>query len=624
MANKDKTFYRRLRAFFWSSTILLTIVLALLLYWISRQIKNDVIEIATMQARSSFQKDALYIRWAAMQGGVYVPESFHTPPDSLLDSLLEKSALTPSGKKLTLVTPAYLSRLVNNTQQNITAAGHMRSLNPISEKNAPDNWETWALYELIKGNREVKSVQLDKGEPVIRYMGALKTEESCLNCHDKSKYNLGDIHGGISITISLKPFLAAAEKHLNFIYVVIGGIWFFGVLFNTFFTIRMRRARNIYTDMLAALKREKRYLENLFQNSPEGIVLVDKNSNILTVNDEFVRMFGFSKEELIGKNVDELLTDTSTFREARGITKEVASGKHFYVEGIRYDKNNKPIDVSILGAPMRDADGELQVYGIYRDITERKETERKLIESENRHRQMSEKLNRANSLKELLLDIITHDLKNPAGVIKSIAEIMKSRKPDSEMIEIIQQGSDSILEVIENATALSKISMEESISKENLDLVPLIQKIAEEFKPAVMDADMTLNLELPTSLVVKANPIIGEVIKNFISNAIKYARDGKHIRIAAKENNDGIRVEVIDYGKEIEEDKRQIIFHREVQLEQDEKKKKGLGLGLSIVKKIADAHNARVGVEPNPHGGNIFFIVFPKPRQNKKGSAPTS
>jgi two-component system phosphate regulon sensor histidine kinase PhoR len=65
-----------------------------------------------------------------------------------------------------------------------------------------------------------------------------------------------------------------------------------------------------------------------------------------------------------------------------------------------------------------------------------------------------------------------------------------------------------------------------------------------------------------------------------------------------------------------------VIFQRNVQLEKDKNQKRGLGLGLSIVKKIADAHHAKVGVEPNPEGGNVFYILFPRTKvKSDKGNS---
>jgi signal transduction histidine kinase len=114
-------------------------------------------------------------------------------------------------------------------------------------------------------------------------------------------------------------------------------------------------------------------------------------------------------------------------------------------------------------------------------------------------------------------------------------------------------------------------------------------------------------MKLKGKLIVNANPIISEVFRNYISNAIKYAKNGKKIIIDAIMEDGFVIVNVKDFGKTIEKKDLENIFIRNVQLD----KTKGRGLGLAIVKRIAEAHDAEVGVKPNKPTGNIFYIKLP-------------
>jgi len=221
-------------------------------------------------------------------------------------------------------------------------------------------------------------------------------------------------------------------------------------------------------------------------------------------------------------------------------------------------------------------------------------------------RELAEELSNANGMKELLLDVITHDLRNPAGVISSVSEMLEAEDEENEMFEILRGSSASLMKVIENATVLSKLSIGESISKENIDLVELIHEVAADFASQLSTANMTLNLDLPKSLVVKGNPILAEVPRNYISNAIKYASEGGAVDLILTQEDGRIYFRVNDYGTPIPEDKRLAVFHRSIQLAQGEKK--GRGLGLAIVKRIADEHHAEVGVDIAPNGGNSFYL----------------
>jgi len=221
-------------------------------------------------------------------------------------------------------------------------------------------------------------------------------------------------------------------------------------------------------------------------------------------------------------------------------------------------------------------------------------------------RELAEELRNTNDIKELLLDVITHDLKNPAGVIKTITEVLEAENRDDELISTLKSSSFSLMKVIENATVLSKINVGESISKKEIDFVEILNEVAAEYEPQLLNARMTINFHLPDSLSIHANPIISEIPKNYISNAIKYASEGKNITINLKQESGKAVLRVEDGGPLVAEDKRNIIFQRFTRLKNNAKP--GRGLGLAIVKRIADAHDAEVGIEATASGGNSFYL----------------
>ena len=118
---------------------------------------------------------------------------------------------------------------------------------------------------------------------------------------------------------------------------------------------------------------------------------------------------------------------------------------------------------------------------------------------------------------------------------------------------------------------------------------------------------MTFDIKIKGELIVKVNPIISEVFRNYVSNAIKYAKDGKKIIIDAIITDEFITLSVKDFGKTIEKKDREKIFLRNLQRDKTE----GRGLGLAIVQRIANAHSAEVGVKPNKPHGNNFYIKLP-------------
>jgi len=155
---------------------------------------------------------------------------------------------------------------------------------------------------------------------------------------------------------------------------------------------------------------------------------------------------------------------------------------------------------------------------------------------------------------------------------------------------------------------MSKIATGDEIKMMKTDVSKLIGNIVHEFTPTAKSAGMTIDNEVPNGIVLDVNPIFSEVFRNYISNAVKYANTGKKIIVNAEVSKSKVLFNVIDFGETIPKKNRNIIFKRAKQLDNTA----GEGLGLAIVDRIAKAHNAEVGVKPNPDGGNIFYFEMPK------------
>ncbi len=164
-----------------------------------------------------------------MHGGVYVPVTERTVPNPYLD-VPERDITTPSGRRLTLMNPAYMTREVHDLVKDTYGIyGHITSLNPIRPENAADAWETRALQAFERGEEEVSSVEDFVGEPHMRLMRPLVTEEGCLKCHAAQGYNVGDIRGGISVSVPMAPLLATGRSRLTALYLGHGVIWAIGL-----------------------------------------------------------------------------------------------------------------------------------------------------------------------------------------------------------------------------------------------------------------------------------------------------------------------------------------------------------------------------------------------------------
>jgi len=153
--------------------------------------------------------------------------------------------------------------------------------------------------------------------------------------------------------------------------------------------------------MKESLEKEKAYLDQLLECSKEGVVTTDNFGNVVRVNPEFTRMFGYTREEAVGRFIDDLLAPEDYYKEASSITKRVTEGKNFALETKRRCKDEKVIDVSLLAHPIRIGGKQVGSYAIYRDISGRKKAERELKESEMIHRALFKYANDAVFLMDL-------------------------------------------------------------------------------------------------------------------------------------------------------------------------------------------------------------------------------
>ena len=132
-----------------------------------------------------------------------------------------------------------------------------------------------------------------------------------------------------------------------------------------------------------AFLREKAFLDQLVESAPEAIVLAENNGQILQVNSEFEKMFGYSAKEAIGRLIDDLLVPPKYRLEATDVTQTVAQGEKFSLETVRRRKDGALLHVSLVGSPILIGGEQVAAYGIYRDISDRKQAEASLKQALN-------------------------------------------------------------------------------------------------------------------------------------------------------------------------------------------------------------------------------------------------
>ncbi|MDH4319680.1 MAG: DUF3365 domain-containing protein, partial [Desulfobulbaceae bacterium] len=235
---KELSYYTIVLACSW------VLIVGLSLYKKIRHHREESLTLVKHVARSHCEKDILYRRWNALHGGVYVPVTEKSPPNPYLDPLVgERDISTPSGRRLTLVNPAYMIRQVYElAQQYDNVKARLTSLKPLNPGNMADPWEREALLAFKDGKEEFFTITEQGDEKFFRFIRPFRAESECLPCHAHQGYRLGDIRGAISITVPLAPYSAilwADERSTVTAHVILGLVGMVGLFFG-FYNVRKR------------------------------------------------------------------------------------------------------------------------------------------------------------------------------------------------------------------------------------------------------------------------------------------------------------------------------------------------------------------------------------------------
>jgi diguanylate cyclase (GGDEF)-like protein/PAS domain S-box-containing protein len=196
---------------------------ALVIYAEFRQIDRQIEMLVRERGSVLFHLVELTRDWNASHGGVYAPVTEETQPNPYLKHP-KRDVVTTDGMRLTLVNPAYMTRQIAEVAERVDGVKfHITSLNPLRPANAADPWETEALRLFEQGRNEVLMEQNIAGMPVHRYMAPLFVKQSCLKCHADQGYKLGDVRGGISVTMPAESILAIRAEQRQRVLLTFGG-----------------------------------------------------------------------------------------------------------------------------------------------------------------------------------------------------------------------------------------------------------------------------------------------------------------------------------------------------------------------------------------------------------------
>ena len=351
-----------------------------------------------------------------------------------------------------------------------------------------------------------------------------------------------------------------------------------------------------------ALRESETRFKALADASFEGIA-VHQNGRILDVNTQFAKMFRLDSRLVHGAPVVSLVDQEYT----QALKKELDEDKDLWV--LEVTCHNGKMDVEIRGRSIPNKGIMVSVLAV-RDITERKRTERQLVEALN-------EAGRATELKDTFISLLAHNLREPLGsiigMLNAITELEMEAPMRDNMLARCLDNSNALLQMIERLLDLSRLKkgkIDPKISSVNC------WSVAEELIDRLSDSANSKNITLKNSIpngwnINTDHGLLAEVLHNLVSNAIKYSKPKEEVEITIVMRH-GPTIAVKDRGMGITGDLKDILFQADPKCRrQGTAGEKGLGIGLSLSLEIMNALGGSLEFESREGGGTEFYVRLP-------------
>ncbi len=343
----------------------------------------------------------------------------------------------------------------------------------------------------------------------------------------------------------------------------------------------------------------------LFSTSPDAVAITRMDTGeFLDVNDAFFDVLGYKREELINKKV-QLWANLSSRQELVLNLQENDYYGNFETEMIH--RNNTKLTV-IISARRIVLDGHNCILSVVKDISFRKAAE--------------EKLKELNSTKDKFFSILAHDLKNPLGSFYSVAELLndeydKIPEPSKrQYLGIIRESARQLYSLLENLLTWSRSQRGLiNFNPTGFDIYSLADNSIQILQISASAKHITLLNNVPKDIFVNADMnLANTIIRNLISNAIKFTDNGGEISVTAIDSTSGyVAIAVKDSGIGISKETIKDLFKIDKSVSTlGTNGESGTGLGLILCREFVEMHNGRIWAESELNVGTTFYFTLPK------------
>ena len=352
------------------------------------------------------------------------------------------------------------------------------------------------------------------------------------------------------------------------------------------------------------------YFRTMLETAPDAMIIVDERGRIAIVNRQAEDMFGYTRAELLGHEVEMLLPESIRHDHLQHRSGYVANpelrpmGPGLDLFGRRKDGSKFPVEISL--SPVKTSSG-MFVSSVIRDVTQRRRMEQEIIAA----RQAAERAQKANTA---FLAAASHDLRQPVQALSLLNGALRRTVKDERAREMIDSQEHSLTAMTNLLNSLLDISRLDAGAVtpeiEEFPMQRLIDRLSAEFGRQASHKGLEFSAE-PCAITVRSDPnLLSEIIQNLVSNAIRYTDNGS-VEMVCDCGGDVCRLEVIDTGIGIEEDQLEDIFKEFHQTKTPGSSTEGFGLGLAIVRRLADLLDHDIAVESEPGQGSKFRVSVP-------------
>jgi PAS domain S-box-containing protein len=358
---------------------------------------------------------------------------------------------------------------------------------------------------------------------------------------------------------------------------------------------------------------EKNRLAAILNAVVDAVVITDRKGMILAFNPAAETMFGYTPDEVIGKNVNLLMPSYAAGvhqSKLENIDPENMSkviGMIRDIEGMDMHGNTFPIEIAVSSAEI---DGNTFYTGIIRNISDRKSNELELIKAK-------KSAEEASNAKTSFIAVMSHEIKTPMNVIIGLVDVLKEYESDREKrkkLDSITKAAEGLMNLLNDLLDLSKIDTGRiELECAEFDPYELIRNTFEFFKYGTVEKGLEMHLYLDKSIPGSAygdSHRLRQILTNLIGNAVKFTQTG-YVSLKAEAEKDGdcwiLKVEVTDTGIGIRKENLESIFDEFVQADQSMTRKYGgTGLGLAICKKLTKLMDGQISAASTLGKGSTF------------------